>query len=76
MVTVQANLRTPAAAGIAVAVAHDRNEAGSQVALARGFVEASESAISDFYHHQLTGTLRFAKRQPAAATGVNLVGVQ
>jgi hypothetical protein len=29
---VQANLRTHAANGIAVAVAHDRDEAGSQVA--------------------------------------------
>ena len=72
----QANLRTLAANEIAVAVAHDRDAAGSQVALPLGFVEALESAISDSYHHQLTGTLRFAKRQPAAATGVNLVRVQ
>ena len=70
----QANLRTLAATGIAVA--HDRDEAGSQVALASGFVEALESAISDLRHHMLQGTLRFAQRQPAASTGVNLVRVQ
>ena len=72
----QANLRTLAATGIAVAVAHDSDEAGSQVALALGFVEALESAISDVCNHMLTGTLRFAQRQPAAATGASLVRVQ
>ena len=75
----QANLRTLAANGIAVAVAHDRDEAGSQVALALGFVEALEAleAASGHLDQQpLTWALRFAQRQPAAATGVNLVRAQ
>jgi len=74
-VAVLANLRTLAAACIAVAVAHDSDETGSQIALGLGLVEALESAISDLSHHMLTGTLRFAQRQPAAATGASLVRV-
>jgi hypothetical protein len=76
---VQANLRTLAANGIAVAVAHDRDEAGSQVALALGFVEALEALEAASAHldqQPLTWALRFAQRQPAAATGVNLVRAQ
>lgn len=72
----QANLRTLAANGIAVAVAHDRDEAGSQVALALGFVEALEAAIGHLDQQPLTWALRFTQRQPAAATGVNLVRAQ
>ena len=78
----QANLRTLAANGIAVAVAHDRDEAGSQVALALGFVEALEAlealeaASAHLDQQPLTWALRFAQRQPAAATGVNLVRAQ
>ncbi|KLR60490.1 hypothetical protein IMCC26207_1093 [Actinobacteria bacterium IMCC26207] len=77
-VTVLASLRTLAATGIAVAVAHDRDEAGSQIALVLGLglVEALESAIGHLGQQPLTGTLRFAQWQPAAAPGVNLVRIQ
>ena len=67
----QANLGTLAATGIAVAVAHDRDAAGSQVALPLGFVEALESAISDLRRHMLTGTLRFAQRQERQAPALS-----